>query len=272
VQSLPTLPLLLLLIACLAGALGVYQNLLRRIHSGGGRVRTAEFRGVDVAVCALLAVYFISPAIQNALHKGAPSAGITLRLVLENAASQAGLIVIIGFLLSQHGTGLRHLLGFDRMGHGRAVISGIGLLLAGLPLILGAALLAQLLISNPGSEQGLVTLFRDAAQRSDYTTVGAVLFSAVVLAPASEELVFRGYVYPVLKRYGGGPASAVFTSALFAVAHANLASLPGLFVLALCLTTAYEASGCLMVPAAMHATFNFANLSYLFWQAQSTAP
>jgi membrane protease YdiL (CAAX protease family) len=50
----------------------------------------------------------------------------------------------------------------------------------------------------------------------------------------------------------------------------NVPSLPGLFVLALCLTLAYEASGSLLVPIGMHALFNLSQLVALYVQA--TAP
>ena len=49
------------------------------------------------------------------------------------------------------------------------------------------------------------------------------------------------------------------------------ASMPGLFVLALCLTLAYEASGSLIVPLVMHAGFNLSQLLYLYWDAQALA-
>src|SRR5438874_13298805 len=78
----------------------------------------------------------------------------------------------------------------------------------------------------------------------------------VVLAPAAEELMFRGYLYGVLKRYCGVFAATILSAAMFAAMHLNLASLPSLFVLALCFTVAYEVTGSLLVTISMHALFN----------------
>jgi membrane protease YdiL (CAAX protease family) len=79
---------------------------------------------------------------------------------------------------------------------------------------------------------------------------------AIIVAPLAEELIFRGYLYPVGKKYLGPFLSALVTAALFAVLHGHMASLPALFTLALCLALSYEKSGSLLVPTIMHAVFN----------------
>ncbi len=99
--------------------------------------------------------------------------------------------------------------------------------------------------------------------------MGKIIFAGVILAPLSEEFLFRGYFYGALKRYCGAPASAIFTAALFAGIHLNLASLPSLFVLALCLTIAYEATGTLLLPVAMHALFNLSQLLTLYFRSHA---
>ena len=54
----------------------------------------------------------------------------------------------------------------------------------------------------------------------------------------------------------GVPAGILINAALFAGIHLNAPSFAGLFVLAVCLTLAYEWTGSLLVPMAMHALFN----------------
>ena len=50
--------------------------------------------------------------------------------------------------------------------------------------------------------------------------------------------------------------AAIVTSMLFALVHGNVPGTLPLFALALMLTIAYELTGCLWVPIAIHALFN----------------
>lgn len=68
-------------------------------------------------------------------------------------------------------------------------------------------------------------------------TVFAVLISAVVIAPICEEVFFRGFLLPGLRRVLSAPWAIVVSSVIFAVAHVQLGSLPLLLVLALFLGT-----------------------------------
>jgi membrane protease YdiL (CAAX protease family) len=108
--------------------------------------------------------------------------------------------------------------------------------------------------------QNVIEFFLDAAQRSDRKAMILTGVLAVVIAPVVEETLFRGYLYGVLKRYLGGIGAGLLASVLFAAMHLNLAALPALFVLALCLTVAYEATGSLLVNIFMHSLFNLTSL------------
>jgi membrane protease YdiL (CAAX protease family) len=100
----------------------------------------------------------------------------------------------------------------------------------------------------------------------------AVVISAVVIAPLSEELFFRGIIYGVAKKYGGVAAALIFNATLFAFIHGSLPAFGGLFILAACLTLAYEFSGSLYVPIVMHACFNASQLAQMFFDPVSPKP
>ena len=74
----------------------------------------------------------------------------------------------------------------------------------------------------------------------------------VVVAPLMEEVVFRGYLYPVLKRMGGAWLAALTVSLFFAAAHLEGSYLPGRFVLSLILIASYELTGSLWAPLGIH--------------------
>ena len=83
-----------------------------------------------------------------------------------------------------------------------------------------------------------------------------VIFMAVVIAPLAEEILFRGFVYGVLKRYTDAPFAALSSSLMFAIIHLHVGSLLPLWMLAVIFCLAYEITGCLLVPMMLHATFN----------------
>ena len=74
----------------------------------------------------------------------------------------------------------------------------------------------------------------------------------VVAAPVMEEVVFRGYLYPVLKRMGGAWLAALTVSLFFAAAHLEGSYLPGRFILSLILILSYELTGSLWAPLGIH--------------------
>jgi membrane protease YdiL (CAAX protease family) len=269
----PQLPSLLFLGAFFLGAVGVYRNLLLRVARGGGQVRTAEFALPDVLVSFVLISSLGMLILFAALHPAQPGAAPATRIenVLPGALFLPILSAFICALLVVRKVNLRLLFGFDRTHPLRAAVKGLGLVVMAVPLVLAAAKAAQVWLPDGGKEQDLVMLFREVARNSDHSGVLKIFVAGVILAPLGEEFLFRGYFYGVIKRYAGGVGSALFTSALFAAIHMNPASMPGLFVLALCLTLAYEASGSLIVPLVMHAGFNLSQLLYLYWDAQARA-
>ncbi len=103
------------------------------------------------------------------------------------------------------------------------------------------------------TQQTPVELFQKS---EDVVLRSLIVISACVIAPISEEIIFRGFIYATLKRYTERFFAAAVTSALFAIAHVSVPQMASLWLLAMFLTLAYELTGCLWVPILMHAIFN----------------
>lgn len=86
------------------------------------------------------------------------------------------------------------------------------------------------------------------------------IFLAVVLAPVSEEILFRGILLPALGRIWGVGAAIAVSSVLFALMHMHVPSLVPLLVLSVGLSLAYIYSKSLLVPISMHMIFNAISL------------
>ncbi|MFT5465363.1 MAG: membrane protease YdiL (CAAX protease family) [Verrucomicrobiales bacterium] len=88
----------------------------------------------------------------------------------------------------------------------------------------------------------------------------SMIIGACVLAPLYEEIIFRGFLYPALKRFVQPVVAAIVISGIFAAAHTNLGALLPLGVLSLMLILAYEVTGSLLVPMIVHSGFNLCNI------------
>jgi hypothetical protein len=95
----------------------------------------------------------------------------------------------------------------------------------------------------------------------DPLLLGLMAFAAVIVAPLCEEIVFRGYFYPVLKKYAGIWPAAFCSALVFATAHGNLTALLPLFLFGGLLVFIYEKTGSLWAPIAVHFCFNAATVA-----------
>lgn len=221
--------------------------------------------GIAAALVTLIvmaaAASFAAPALPE---MAAPPEGRMIVFSVVATTLVEGLLVagLLGALVWR-GLSPSALFGFERLPVWRAVGKGLGLLLVAMPLVYATMTLAQRLTGGAerhGQEEAvrLVLASREVAPRI------AMILAAVVVAPVVEELVFRGYLYGVMRRYLGWTAGVVLNAVLFAAVHGHVPSLGPLFVLAVCLTLAYEWTGSLLVPMTMHAVFNTLSISLLF--------
>jgi membrane protease YdiL (CAAX protease family) len=142
-----------------------------------------------------------------------------------------------------------------------------GLLLLPATLVLMfVALAATAALSPPElavDRQVLVKTAGSAVKDGNFSVLAAVVVTAVVIAPLAEEALFRGFLYPVAKRYLHPAAAALIVSLLFGFAHSPLIVVPSLALLGVVLIIVYEATGSLRVPIILHGLFNGLQLGFI---------
>jgi hypothetical protein len=84
----------------------------------------------------------------------------------------------------------------------------------------------------------------------------AVVAIAVFAAPLTEELIFRGCLYGIVRQTANRYVAMGVSAVVFALIHGHIPSLPGLVILSVALTLLYEETGTLWAPISMHAGFN----------------
>lgn len=83
-----------------------------------------------------------------------------------------------------------------------------------------------------------------------------VLLLALVVAPLAEEMLFRGLVYPLLRRRVGIVASVLVTTAVFGLLHGNVVQFAAALPLAVLLALVYERTRALWPCVVIHLGFN----------------
>lgn len=241
----------------------VYGRLALRVMRGEGKVYSASYGMPDFLFVMVLGGWALLAAV-SALKRGGESQPMTVQGIYESAVMFGIIVLVIALFLSWRKLPIGALFGLAPERKGRLLGKAVLYCLASYPLVLLTMVITQSWLGNDGSPQTIIKFFEEALLEGRGSEIIATVFTAAVVAPVVEEFIFRGYFYGTFRHYIGPLGAMVVTSLLFAAIHLNLLALPGLFVLALCFSLAYEATGSLLVPIVMHAIFNASNLVFVF--------
>lgn len=136
----------------------------------------------------------------------------------------------------------------------------------GLGLVLGVAVTVTVFIVNAV----VIGLFGDStpveqsllpSPSDSPATILILAFMVIVVAPVTEEIMFRGVFFGALRRHVGVHLAALLSAVVFAVVHVEvIASQPfglvGLTVAGLLLAYAFHLTNSLRVAIVMHAVYN----------------
>ena len=90
-----------------------------------------------------------------------------------------------------------------------------------------------------------------------------LLFAVIIIAPITEEIVFRRIIYSWFIQYSSKWGAIIMTAALFALVHDSLSMFPALFALAIGFQLIYLKYNSLIPAIIMHACFNSISASLL---------
>ena len=249
-----------------ANCVRVCARMISMLRDGKGKVDSSPLGFPDILVVSILGSWLGGLAVDGFLHDSAPRQLHAQDIVQSVVLFSIVVAAIIGFL-TYRGISAARLFGLHGASFAEIAATAGTVLLAAYPLIILCTVAAQKALGDNAKPQEIMEYFSDAARNSDRYAMITTVVTGIFVAPALEELLFRGYIYGTLRRYIGPVAGMILSGALFALIHVNGVALPALFVLAICLTLAYEATGSLLAPMAMHATFNAIALAAAFAQA-----
>lgn len=144
----------------------------------------------------------------------------------------------------------------DQPRSSQPVLAGLVTFLIALPLIGALGFAWKAILDSLGystGEQDMVDLFRNA---DDPALLLLMTLLAAVVAPVTEELIFRAGLFRYLRTRIPRSLALALPAVVFALLHGNLAAFVPLFALGVFFACAYERTGCIAVPMIAHALFN----------------
>jgi len=241
----------------------IYISLIHQIRAREDTKPTGAGAGIrtfglpEAIVSAVLIVFLLLNIGASLSH---PSIEFSTRNLLGNFLLMVFLVLFIVTFLKLRGFDVVALGGFLKISFFRTLSTGAILLFFAYPLILWSDIITQRLFGGSSTRQSIVEFF--SGSRTMDQRIMIIIF-AIAIAPVIEELLFRFFLYNVLKRYFGRFLGVVSSALLFAAAHAHFPSFVPLFVLGSCFAIAYEWSGSILVAMTMHSLFNSLTLTAL---------
>ena len=189
----------------------------------------------------------------------------TFMMLASFVTFQGAAVLLVHFFLREHHTGWLEGFGLNlRPAHSLLIGFSVGML-ALIPTWGLQALSIRLIewLSFHPQEQQAVEILRQTEGMLQRIALG---MGTIFIAPVGEELIFRGVLYPAIKRGYGRQVALWSTALLFGAIHANFAIFVPLTFLALILAWIYESTGNLLAPILVHCVFNAANFVALYSQ------
>ncbi len=269
--------------------LAVAVNIFRRNHAPDTRhplkwrIPVGHLDMLDIAMCGIIVLYFsLGALLAAATPPGASAPPSTTNMELDSYKVFNGtclnLILAFVLLVRMFHTGRMEALGlvfvvrmFQRGGWVALVFKKLTvnfilyapaagyLLVLAIHFLLDKAGLFQWIehATNAPAEQSIVSVLRHS---SDIPLITVICFSAAIAAPLVEELIFRGYLYPIMKKYTGVWFALITTSLLFGIIHVSLVPFIPLAIFGAVLVLLYEYTGSIWTPIIAHCIFNTATL------------
>src|ERR1017187_429257 len=187
------------------------------------------------------------------------------RISIATVSLQGAGLVLVDRFLREHRTSWVEGFGFSNQRR-QAVLQGMLAAVIFLPVGWGLQQASALVMTHlphfklEPQEQLPVHALRVSVSWGGRLAFGA---AAILLVPVTEEMLFRGILYPAVKQFGYPRLALWSTSLLFAAIHMNAVTFVPLATLALVLTMLYERTDNLLAPITTHVLFNALNFATL---------
>lgn len=218
---------------------------------------------VGLIITAIVATVIIRPLGMKAGDPAADRLALTgFLLALQNAA------MLLGVAAAKRGRSLSQFLGFRRLSlwqWGLALAAG---LIIGPALSFGISLL-QALLGQPPHTPGASLL---APAGFSWTALAMMLFLGGIVAPFTEEALFRGMIFGWLRRRVRPWLAALLSAIPFGIAHIQPEHILYATGVGFLLALLYQRFRSLWASIAAHMAINLLAISYLYYTLAQGIP
>jgi membrane protease YdiL (CAAX protease family) len=152
--------------------------------------------------------------------------------------------------------GIKVRLKIGGLGPVRMIGCGVIAWCACFPLVSVAYAIAVNYLGSHGSTNPVVNQLKEVAQAQDPIAVSIFYLTIAVIAPICEESLFRGFLYPALRRGMKAPTAIIASAATFALAHLDLGAALPLFALGCVFAFAVEKTKSIVPSIVAHGLWN----------------
>ena len=244
---------------------GVLHAFLRRSAaelqwSQVGNVSIAGFVPADIVACLFVTLPFSATLLVPYAEPSGKMTPLTLALSFSILLMMAGVVL---FIFKQRDM-LPEALGL-RPKHPAQVFSwAVGFYVLFILVLMGLnGIGLEAWLSERLGEQQNQAVVNEMVNAVDFRKKLILIIGACVVAPIAEEIVFRGYLYPVVKRFTEPVVAALFTGIIFGAIHGNIWAMIPLSIFGVLLAALYEKSGSIWACILCHAMFNGINTVFM---------
>ncbi len=186
------------------------------------------------------------------------------RMISDTAfMGMAGIAVIFYFVFFKYAQGASAI-GLSRVHWGKAALTAAAGYAAVVPALVGIMVATFFVIRAIGYEPDPQPIVEVFIEEKKVPILWMSTFFAAVFGPVAEEIFFRGFMYPAVKKKWGMAAGVLGTSVIFSLLHAHTVGFLPIMVLGVFLVYLYERTGSLVVPMIAHIIHNAGMIVLVF--------
>lgn len=216
------------------------------------------FQVVMLAIGTAFSVQFIAGSVLSGLGIDLTNTDSLPALLAMGLAFQGGMLAggIAGGLWQRKFDTPAFPAPLPQISVAKVPLAGLATMLAGLAVVVVLSYAWQWFLQLTGREPEPQDFARMFDPDTPWSLKMPALFLAVVIAPLSEEILFRGGLFGFLRAKVPRPHAIALSAVLFSLLHLDVTAFLPLCGLGLVFSIAYERTGRLSVTILAHALFN----------------
>jgi len=223
-----------------------------------------------LAVMALLSLLLVVGVLSNILSASRSDVPVDMQSQAVNFAVSlclyGGIVALVHLMVRSRESSWRSAFGFRSSRPIAALLMALGVTCIVLPIAWYLGILSVQVMDMlrwKVEPQPSVQVLQTSASFGPQVFL-AIL--AIVVAPVTEELLFRGILFAFVKQQGYPKLAMWGTALLFGALHLNLMTFVPLTFLGLVLAWLYDTTDNLVAPIFAHSLFNLANFFRAVWE------